>query len=94
MELVSGVYLHIGNGGVQFTAGTDEMGHLALGVEISHFGNTTNSMKIFTDAESMKKIGELFIEAAKQPHEEYACAAKHQEWNEAERVLNSSHSVD
>ncbi|MEK3717926.1 hypothetical protein [Paenibacillus sp. FSL R7-0333] len=40
-----------------------------------HIGNGGVTFR----AESMRKIGEMLIEAAKQPHEVYCCAAEARE---------------
>lgn len=70
------VYLHINNGGFIVSAGTNELtGQLMFRIRGHHFGNTTNLMEICTNAESMKKIGELLIQAANEPHEVYPFAA-------------------
>jgi hypothetical protein len=70
------VYLHINNGGIIVSAGTQEStGQLMFRVRGTHFGNTTNMMEIFTNAESMQKIGEMLIKAANEPHEVYSFAA-------------------
>lgn len=70
------VYLHIGNGGVIVSAGMHEStGQLMFRVRGTHFGNTTNLMEIFTNSESMRKIGEMLISASEQPHEVYSFAA-------------------
>lgn len=84
------IYLHIGNGGVNFIAGRDSEGYLALQVEATHFGNVTNSMKVYTNAESMQKIGEMLIEASKEPHQVYVCAA---EWDKPKEKLTMDGSV-
>jgi hypothetical protein len=70
------IYLNIGNGGVTFRAGTDKDNMLGFEVTATHFGNITQYMHIHTTAESLKKIGEMFIEASKQEHEVYVCAAE------------------
>jgi hypothetical protein len=70
------VYLHINNGGVIVSAGSHEStGQLMFRVRGTHFGNTTNLMEIFTNSDSMRKIGEMFIAASEQPHEVYSFAA-------------------
>lgn len=76
------VYLHINNGGVTFRAGTDKDNMLGIEVTATHFGNTTQYMHVYTDADSMRKIGEMLIEAAKHPHEVYCCAAEAQKETE------------
>lgn len=76
------VYLHINNGGITFRAGTDKDNMLGIEVTATHFGNTTQYMHIYTDAESMKEIGEMLIAASKQPHEVYCCAAEAQKETE------------
>ncbi|WP_405113641.1 hypothetical protein MHH28_07725 [Paenibacillus sp. FSL K6-1217] len=76
------VYLHIGNGGVTFRAGTDKDNMLGIEVTATHFGNTTQYMHIHTDAESMRKIGEMLIAASEQTHEVYCCAAEAQKETE------------
>lgn len=59
-----GIYLHINNGGVSFAV-TNEDG-LALEIEASHFGNTTNKMKLFVKRDSLRKLGQMLIVASEQ----------------------------
>lgn len=66
--IVDGVYLHINNGGVTFSV-TNEDG-LALEIEAGHFGNTTNKMKLFVKKDSLRRLGEMLIDASEREGQE------------------------
>jgi RNA binding exosome subunit len=60
--IVDGVNLHINNGGVNFRVTEDD--YLALEIRAGHFGNITNSIKLYVNHDALRKLGQMLIEAA------------------------------
>lgn len=74
-KVVGEVYVHIGNGGLNFAVKDDE--GPTIEIKAYHFGHTTNTTCIFTDKKTLKEIGEMFIKASEYDNysEEYCHVA-------------------
>lgn len=70
------VYLHLNNGGVTFEV-QDHVGPTII-INSSSFGNIDHILRVFTNSDGLREIGEMFITASKHKfrQEEYVCAAK------------------
>jgi len=77
-EILEDVYLHIGNGGVQFQVHRDNKGRCLLKVGASHFGQKTNTMELLVTPDSLRQIGEAFVRASQQefPGKPYVYSAE------------------
>jgi hypothetical protein len=84
-ETLNEVFLEIGGGGVQFAVTTDTKGRPVLEVEASHYGQTTNKMRLLTNADTLAKLGYMLVNASAGPFAEgeYVYAAKVYEPNES-----------
>ena len=56
------VICHIENGGAVFSV-LDEYGP-AVDIRISHFGHTTNHIRLMVSKEVLKQLGEMFLGAS------------------------------
>lgn len=66
------VYLHLFNGGVSFSV--EDRGHgPSIVVEQSYFGNMNTSLTVHTDKESLKRLGEMFLQAANGEYSKEYC---------------------
>lgn len=62
------IYLHVNNGGFTFSVYNnkhDDYRWPTIGVTQDHFGHSTK-MEVMTTTESIRKIGEMFLRAAKE----------------------------
>lgn len=76
-DQIGKVYFHISNSGVTFKV-IDEGWGPTIEVTGSSFGNMQSSLKLHTDAESLKVLGKMFIDASEHQNfsEEYCNNAK------------------
>ena len=77
-ETLNEIFLEIGGGGVRFGVTTDVHGRPVLEVEASHYGQTTNKMRLLTNADALAKLGYMLVNASAGPFAEgeYVYAAK------------------
>lgn len=69
-------YLHVGNSGVTFSVWDSGYGP-EIRIESSAFGNIVNTSVVYTNTKSLKKIGEMLIEASQYEYsKEYVHSAK------------------
>ena len=75
-DQVGSVYFHISNSGVTFRVVDEGLGPTIV-VSGSSFGNMESSLKLHTDTDSLKKLGEMFLAAAKYDNfsDQYVCSA-------------------
>lgn len=64
-EEIETIHLDIGDGGATFTIADKGYGP-EIRIRTSHYGNCENKLTIMTDAESLRILGEKFIEASKR----------------------------
>lgn len=64
-EEIETIHLDIGDGGATFTIADSGYGP-EIRVRTSHYGNCVNELSIKTDAESLRILGEKFIEVSKK----------------------------
>jgi hypothetical protein len=69
MRTVSKAYLHIGNGGVEFSV-TDEGHGPCVRISSSHFGNNMQEQKLFVQQSDLATLAKIFQEAA--DHQNYS----------------------
>jgi hypothetical protein len=62
-KLIVEKYLHINNGGVTIAVIDCGRGP-TIRIASSHFGNNEHEQKIHTNAETLRALGEMFIEAS------------------------------
>jgi hypothetical protein len=74
-QKLSQAYFHINNGGVHFDVIDNGDNGARVDVWAEHFGNHTAGIKLFTDAESLRKLGEMFVAASKHKFTERYCFA-------------------
>lgn len=76
-DQVGSVYFHISNSGITFQV-IDEGWGPTIVVSGGSFGNMQSSLKLHTDTDSLKRLGEMFLAAARYDgfSEEYACKAQ------------------
>jgi hypothetical protein len=74
--VVNGIYNHINNGGISLCV-TNEQGP-TINIQASHFGHLTNHLQIYVTADGLRKLGNMFLEAAEynEYSPDYVCAAE------------------
>ncbi len=65
MKSIGEVYLHVGNSGVTFQVVDEGQGPTII-ISTSSFGNLNHECKVYATTEGLKKIGEMFLDAASQ----------------------------
>jgi hypothetical protein len=75
---VGQVYLEIGGGGVEFVVSEDSKGRPVLEVNASNYGQKTNGIGLLTNAETLRRLGEMLVTASQHEFsgQEYVYAAK------------------
>jgi hypothetical protein len=79
-ESSGSIFLDIGDGGIGFQVDFDQRFGPTITISHSHFGNVSTATRVFTDRESLRKLGEFFVKMAKtkpaRGEGEYVYAAK------------------
>lgn len=63
-EVVVSGYFHINNGGAGIRVISSPRFGPIVEVKSSHFGNNVHFMQLLVDVDSLRKLGEMFLEAA------------------------------